>query len=652
MTQAGGSAAINGFLYQILQHLGWVAELSLSQTINGVRVEDGARLVLEPRKGGDARSESSNHVVTEQYKSRADGTWAIGDFEDVLRDLRKAVPAARPDDAHYRFVTDGRPGRLDTFREFLVAVKGVKAREELDDTKTKDFGRDQLRTDRGNFDHLAKATRSADVTVGTDEDGEMLHLLSRFEMEFAVSAEAKAHDVETLLRPYTQNLGEEREVRTRMVGMLMEMLSEGEVRLDKDGVDNFLRDAGLNPGRMQRAARLLDVMNAATEERLKQQVLYQGERDVRDAPRWPAERPILLISGKSGSGKSWQLARLLKSLAEVRQIATLVTPADNAETTLQRAARNIWQRGLGDTTDKTLQALTWHYQELVPNAASPWLTVALDDVRAIDLARDLVQQDWNALKMRLVIAVPAAVGRALELSFQQSVHHHRVENFSVDELDKVLGLSNRRWVDLPFDMKNQLRNPLLAGLYISLPYASAQTAPRSEYEVFARFWERVTKTGHPGDEGIVLALAAHVRNGEPYPLGRAAWHEIGLTEDRQLERLEAAGWFSCVEGDISFAHDRLLNWAVAKWLAQRFARKALTAKQLSQWVLDLDVAGNPMGSRLRRRREPRPDVAIGLCANGPSLASVRRRRERGGGSRAGILLGGEHRIWQLRREAL
>jgi hypothetical protein len=126
MTQAGGSAAINGFLYQILQHLGWVAELSLSQTINGVRVEDGARLVLEPRKGGDARSESSNHAVTEQYKSRADGTWAIGDFEDVLRDLRKAVPAARPDDAHYRFVTDGRPGRLDTFREFLVAVKGVK----------------------------------------------------------------------------------------------------------------------------------------------------------------------------------------------------------------------------------------------------------------------------------------------------------------------------------------------------------------------------------------------------------------------------------------------------------------------------------------------------------------------------------------------
>ena len=35
MTRSGGSIALNGFLYQILHHLNWSAEVSLTGALNG-----------------------------------------------------------------------------------------------------------------------------------------------------------------------------------------------------------------------------------------------------------------------------------------------------------------------------------------------------------------------------------------------------------------------------------------------------------------------------------------------------------------------------------------------------------------------------------------------------------------------------------------
>ena len=45
MTQAGGPAAINGFLYQILHHIEWVADVSLKEADQEVK---NALLVFEP----------------------------------------------------------------------------------------------------------------------------------------------------------------------------------------------------------------------------------------------------------------------------------------------------------------------------------------------------------------------------------------------------------------------------------------------------------------------------------------------------------------------------------------------------------------------------------------------------------------------------
>src|SRR5215218_4898866 len=83
MTQAGGPAALNGFLYQIIHHLGWLASFSIEGGVGGQDLVGDACLVLEPISGGDALAESSDFFLVEQYETRKDGTWALSDIEAV-----------------------------------------------------------------------------------------------------------------------------------------------------------------------------------------------------------------------------------------------------------------------------------------------------------------------------------------------------------------------------------------------------------------------------------------------------------------------------------------------------------------------------------------------------------------------------------------
>ena len=579
MTQVGGPAAINGFLYQIIHHLGWLANVTLTGKLNGQEIQD-ARLVLEPRSGGDARAEACGIYTVEQYKTRANGTWSLSDMESVLRDLRKAVPPSLPASACYRFVTDGRVGRLDTFKAFLADMRIADGPDDLDNANKRNFSNSLVATDREFFYRVNTATRSGIPQSTAEECAVTFHLLSRFEMEFCVSGGTYAAACERLLRRYAPDLGDERGIRERLIGVLFEKLSKGETRLDATGIDVIFRDVGLNPERLHRLAKLSEIMCALTHRRLAE-LNYRGGRDVRGVPKWPEGKPVLLIAGESGVGKTWQFGRLLEAHGQERGVVTLVRAARTREEVLTQASRDLWQRGLGETSDKSLVAVSHFLRELEPNASTPGLIVALDDVQDIDLARDLVRQDWADWGMRLLLTVPRTVARALAMTDSDAVHVHAVGDFSVQELDLLLKGTGRRWADLPSDLKTLLRKPILAGLFLELPYSSVQSAPRSEYEIFDRFWQRIAAKGKSGDEGIVIALAAHVREGKPYPLSRPKWHEIGLTDEETVVRLEATGWLLCTEsGEVEFAHDRLLNWAVAMSLVRQFERGELSVDDL------------------------------------------------------------------------
>ena len=572
MTQAGGPAAINGFLYQILHHIEWVADVRLEGADQEVK---NALLVLELRNGGDARAEAPDQYLVEQYKTRANGTWALTDVETILRDLRKAVPSSLPANDHYRFVTDGRAGRLSVFKAFLDALKSVEGPDYLNNDEKRKFRSGLTVTDREFFDHIVTETQSGDPQQQAKERAVVFHLLSHFEMEFCVAGSGLIEKIERVLCPYVADLGDEREVRDRLVGLLIERLSKGEMQLNSAGLGGLLREAGLSIERLRNLRRLPETMAKLSRDRLGR-IGYRHEKDVREVPCWPEGKPVLLITGESGAGKTWQLGKCV----ETHRTATLVLGAKTTEGIQTRAARDIWQEGLGETSDKSLPAVSNFLREIAPNAPIPLLTVAVDDIQDVDVARDLIQQDWMRWRMRLILTVPYTVARELEQTDSENIHVHHIGDFSVNELDALLKQHGQQWANLPSDLKKLLCKPILAGLFLELSYTSFQDAPYSEYEIFEKFWEKIVAKCQSGDEGIVTALATHMHKGKSYPLPRLEWQGIGLT-DESLARLQAAGWLRSPEhGEVEFVHDRLLNWAVAKSLARKFQRGELSVDDL------------------------------------------------------------------------
>ena len=251
-----------------------------------------------------------------------------------------------------------------------------------------------------------------------------------------------------------------------------------------------------------------------------------------------------------------------------------------AEDILIRAAREIWQVGLGETSDKTLQGVANFLEEKAFQLRSPRFTIAVDDVGNADVVRDLVRQDWTGLGARLVMTVPLAAVGTLDSTDRDEIWLHRVGDFSIQELDTLLKRFGHRWSDLPEDLKRLLRKPVLAGLFLDLGVASFQNAPQSEYEIFEAFWDRIDKKCNVGDKGILIALADCAVQGAGYPLPRVKWPTIAL-DNKSLAALEAAGWLTCSEhGEVEFSHDRLLNWAVAQSLCRRFLNGKLSVDEL------------------------------------------------------------------------
>jgi hypothetical protein len=572
MSQVGGPAAINGFLYQIVHHISWLSEVSLSGTLEGEVVRD-ALLVLEPSTGGDSRAEGSDIYLVEQYKTRQGGTWSVTDVEKVLTNLRKAVPSSLPLRARYRFVTDGGPGRLDGLRLFLNSVKSVSTAEDLSDAEKREFAPGQFLSDRKYFEHIAVASRSAssEEKREADEHSILLHLLSRLELEFGSNSIVQSQKIEGLLRRYAPDLGSEGKIREHLVGIIFEMLSHGETQLDIAAIGEIFRRAGLSVDRLRTLASLGTRLRELTQCRLAR-LKYDSSQDVRSSPTWPAEKSVLVIAGASGVGKTWQLGRLMADLPD-EQLATLVASGTTTEEVVNRAARDVWQLGLRETSTKSLAALSIFLSELNSVLRESLLIVALDDIQDIDFARNLIREDWQELRMRLVLTTSPNIASALQLSDGEVIHVHTVEGFTTDELATLLEKCGRRWSDLSPDLKRLLRNPILASLYLGLPYASIARVPRSEYEIFEGFWRRIAEKGRLGDEGIVIALAARVLEKKSYPLSRPKWREIGLESEEAAARLESVGWLRNAEGgEIAFAHDRLLCWACAKHLQRQFRR--------------------------------------------------------------------------------
>ena len=589
MTQAGGPAALNGFLYQILHHLGSMAKIKLTGKPIGDDVKD-ACLVLEPQGGGDAIVEAPGLYVVEQYKTRSSRRpWSLRDLLPALRNLYRAVPPSLPSVARYRFVTNGRRGRLEALSGFLEETRRVTSAAGLDNNTRRKFGSSLIATNQEFFEWLAEHTVQG--TSRSREDGYAVafHFFSRLEMVFCETSEMQARELEKSLEPYVPDFGDEKRIRKQLVGELLTLLSRGEAHLGGEEIAVMFRRVGLSVGRLGKLAQLPSFLAEGTHRYLRH-AGYEPDLDVRGVPEWPDTKSALIISGESGSGKTWQLARLLGELARDRRLAALVRVTGTSEDLLREFARELWQRGLGESSDKGFEGVVNFLQRLAPDPYANGVVIAIDDVRNDVVARNLVRSQMNR-GVRLVLTLPEAVARSLEGSDSEYVHIHRVPDFSTEELQAYLTAAGWDWSELPSDLKRILWKPILAGMFTRSDHASFADAPHSEYGTFERFWERIRGKGRPSDEGIVLSLAGRAWNSNRHYLPREEWNGIGLDDDA-LERLKSSGWLREDSGDVMFAHDRLLNWAAAKWASKRVSTGRLSAEELGSMLVG-EAVSNP-----------------------------------------------------------
>ena len=373
-------------------------------------------------------------------------------------------------------------------------------------------------------------------------------------------------------------------IRHELVSRLMDRITKGDAIFSVESISSLFREAGLNPDRLTRALGLHRILQTLTRDRIEP-LRYDAARDVRDSPVLPKDRPVLLITGDTGTGKSWQLAKLLGALADDHRPATLLAGARTVGEFRDGASSDIWNHGLGDTTPKPLEAMAAILADLVPGAPRPGVIIALDDVRDASLARDLVRQDWRRWNMALALTAPPEVARALANTDDSAIRIHPVDIFTVSELKDLFSVAGRPWLDPPPDLRELLRRPLLAGIYLQIPHDSFETTPSTEFEIFELFWKRIAAQGGVGDQGLVLALANRAAAGDQYPLPREDWSAIGM-DDPAAARLAASGWIAVNgHGRVSFVHDRLLNWACAKSFAYEIRDGVAAPEELGDWLV-------------------------------------------------------------------
>jgi len=595
MPEPGGPAAIHGILYQILANLWRVSEIQLDAKVQGQEVRS-ARLILEPKGGGgDTRYEGEGVRIIEQYKTRGHNrTWSLRELiEDVLPDLFVAVdPERLTEVSTYRFVTEGRCGgsvHSPNFQRCLARFKSKPTPEDLlgglDDTQAHHFFKQGNFTDRALFLHISARVRPrGDQTEDALHHYKVWHLLAGFEICDRMSASNLIQNIDAFLIQVVDRREGVDVKRRELCTILMELSCQGHFACTPEEI---LQHARLNAITLSAFGKLKARLRSLAEEEFRREG-YAGEKDVRSVPEWPSACSILVLMGESGQGKTWQLFRLADPILASDRLAVIVGATGNADGDLQKASDRVWREGLNHDAPLDISRLAARRAEVLkpPPADEDWLTVCTDDVQEIGEARQLVRQPWKRWGIKLALTVPTVVGKALAGDRVEGMHILDVPDFTPKETREYLKRRGYDWGEIPDDVRIMLCRPILAEFYCNVA-GTEGWAPHNEYELYERFWQRVTnerdQPHHPSDRGILLMLAGSViKEKAQYPRPQDLWQHLGLS-DEALRRLESIGWLRRGRrGDVKIWHDRLLHWAVGEWLIDQRRTNRIEQSELTE----------------------------------------------------------------------
>lgn len=556
----GGQAALTGFLFQITRTLSRALEHSVA--IRTGKISDGdATLILEPPNGGDVRFETAQTAYVEQHKSRSTkNRWnATQIIDQVLPDLWAAENDLRhKSGVRYAFVTDGH-GPTGPFLDFLEVCQTVSQPDDLSDvpdTAVRAFGTQ--------FGHRALFDRIA-TSLGAkpEECQRLLGVLQNLEIVADASQDNAEKQIDGFLLRVSEDESEIVGKRHELVSRLFHLASEGgrisTVALFEECDLQFAR---LSVGTAAHA-RFSDKLTADLKR-----MGYERNADVRKAPPSLPEAGVVLLTGNSGAGKSWVIARWADELRNQGMSAVILRNLCNSNEITETLNRVIWQRA-GYARPAPVPIIAARIRDDHPCDATYWLTIFLDDPEA-DIFESIGRQDYASIGIRIVIA-SARIDEELILRSFESVSAIPTPLFTLDESKSLLvtngPLSEAGWRALPSDIMRLMRRPMTAFLYREI--ARQQTfEPRTEYDLMEAYWRSLRERPalHSGDlhylDGLVQAL---LDDPKLYPWPFTLVHQR-IPEDAVRTRLTTAGVLQDGSNGWVMEHDRVLNWAVAQAL--------------------------------------------------------------------------------------
>ncbi len=630
---AGGSATINGVLYQMLWTL---LRASRARLVKPTLFENSqlkeVTLVLEPGGGGgDLVVKAKERRSVEQLKARPDGsTWSLREVvEKVIPDLYLAnLKDNSP--ANCRFVTEGRMGRwakeYEFFRSFSSSACPEDPLSDIDDTlplrtvkRRKDDSGSTASTSASFWDRDTYTARQLFVQVVTEvrnrnsvSENEteiqtqkgLRSVLANFEFFGGQFMENVQKEIDAHLLTVVPRNDDIPVIRDALAMELARLATQGNAEIDCREV---FEKIGINATPLTEWASIRR-RSQRISDRYFRILGYQPLRDVRIATAkqlldfWPQEFPILAITGESGSGKSWRAYAICNLAQHGESLCVIVSAGATLDETLNRAAVRIWQEIAGHDVAIPLSQIAKRVGAVVGTKPNPWLTLVIDGITDRQHAGELIRQPWEDWGIRLVFTVSQRESASLLNQSKARCKVSVVENFTTRELhDYLAEVLGEHWPEMPDFVRNFLKVPFLADLYrqIVLDSGDQNWNPQSEYDMCAKFWSRAQEL-EPSDADILIRL------GETFLLdGADCWpirevNEAGA-DNATIKRLEQAGWLrtkpSITGISVEFVHLRLLNWVCAVAVVAAQQRKSPDLEQLRKDVLSFFEGSSPKHGR-------------------------------------------------------
>ena len=613
----GGPSTINGVVYQMLWALHTLGSFKPAATLSpdGKEVAH-AILILEPAKGGDQQQVVGGKRVVVQLKARSDeGPWSLQDvIKEVLPDLYLAVDVSDPS-AEYHFVTEGSLGDWLAVQTLFTSLetrpKAANVLDALNDDPAKPvrfrhssrkskksndppFWEASPYTERKLFERIVSALRErAAIAADTVEQtrDKLWALLSRFRFRGGFTKEALQKDIDRWLLSQVSSADELPRVRDAMLFDLAALATRGSQSVE---ATPFFTKHGLTATPL---TQWLEITVAAKNELNGSLARHRIDLTVDVRPQmaddlyggWTSEKPVLVLAGAGGRGKTWLAGALLDRAASKGAACVLVEAQGDSSRDLAAAAAAVWQGILGHDNVIPFGNLRRRLRDLGDAHKDRELCVLVDGVTDATEGQRLVTDRWREWGVRLLVTCPIELASVIESAVSDRGRVVPVPDFSVEELEDYLeGAVGPHWPQIPADVRRTLRRPLLAHLYRESA-GSSDWRPTREYELFERCWDDlVARRGvQPLDLPPLMKLCLTLLDGASYPWSATRGVDVGFSQP-SLDRLSRAGWLQSPDlTSVEVWHDRLLNWSVAESLVDKVRTSPATEAEVVQVVAKL-----------------------------------------------------------------